>query len=119
MMTNGDPEGRIFLSYPHTKNGFFFLLTTVFIYLFFIYLYPRVKSQISLSGAQENNFCPRIKYQISLSGVQENNFYPRIKYQISLCGVQENNFYPRIKYQISLSGVQENAVLFTYYKAWI
>ena len=34
MMTNGDPEGRIFLAYPHTNNGFFFLLTTVFIYLF-------------------------------------------------------------------------------------
>ena len=30
VMTNGDPEGRIFLSYPHTSNGFFFLLTTVF-----------------------------------------------------------------------------------------
>ena len=24
MMTNGDPEGQIFLSYPHTNNGFFF-----------------------------------------------------------------------------------------------
>ena len=23
VMTNGDPEGRIFLSYPHTNNGFF------------------------------------------------------------------------------------------------
>ena len=34
-MTNGGPEGRIFLSYPHTNNGFFFLLTTVFIYLFY------------------------------------------------------------------------------------
>ena len=34
MMTNGDPKGQIFLSYPHTNNGFFFLLTTVFIYLF-------------------------------------------------------------------------------------
>ena len=33
-MTNGDPEGQIFLSYPCTNNGFFFLLTTVFIYLF-------------------------------------------------------------------------------------
>ena len=22
VMTNGDPEGRIFLSYPHTNNGF-------------------------------------------------------------------------------------------------
>ena len=35
MMTNGDPEGRIFLSYPQMNNGFFFLLTTVFIYLFY------------------------------------------------------------------------------------
>ena len=35
VMTNGDPEARIFLSYPHTNNGFFSsLLTTVFIYLF-------------------------------------------------------------------------------------
>ena len=34
VMTNGDHEGRVFLSYPHTNNGFFFLLTTVFIYLF-------------------------------------------------------------------------------------
>ena len=34
VMANGDLEGRIFLSYPHTKNGFFFLLTTVFIYFF-------------------------------------------------------------------------------------
>ena len=23
MMTKGDPEGQIFLSYPHTNNGFF------------------------------------------------------------------------------------------------
>ena len=34
MMTNGDPEGRIFLSYPHMNNGFFYLLISVFIYLF-------------------------------------------------------------------------------------
>ena len=34
VMTNGDPEERIFLSYPHRNYGFFFLLTTVFIYLF-------------------------------------------------------------------------------------
>ena len=31
VMTNGDPEGRIFLSYPHTNNGFFFLINTVFL----------------------------------------------------------------------------------------
>ena len=30
MITNGDPEGRIFLSYPHTNNRLFFLLTTCF-----------------------------------------------------------------------------------------
>ena len=35
VMPNGDLEGRIFLSYPHTNNRFFFLLTTVL----FIYLY--------------------------------------------------------------------------------
>ena len=34
VMTNGDPKGRNFLSYPHMNNGFFFLLTIVFIYLF-------------------------------------------------------------------------------------
>ena len=28
VMTNGDHEGRIFLSHPHTNNGFVFLLTT-------------------------------------------------------------------------------------------
>ena len=27
VMTNGDPEKQIFLSHPHTNNGFFFLLT--------------------------------------------------------------------------------------------
>ena len=32
VMANGDPEGRIFLSYPHPNNGFFFLFTTVLIY---------------------------------------------------------------------------------------
>ena len=42
MMTYGDPEGRIFLSYPHTNNGFLFLLTAVFIYLF-IYLLSILK----------------------------------------------------------------------------
>ena len=36
MMTNGDPEGRIFLSYPQTNNGFFFHVHHCF-YLF-IYL---------------------------------------------------------------------------------
>ena len=36
VMTNGNPEGRIFLSYPQTNNGLFFLLTTVFFYLFIL-----------------------------------------------------------------------------------
>ena len=34
VMTNSDPEGRIFLSYLHTNNVFFFLLTTVFIFIY-------------------------------------------------------------------------------------
>ena len=39
VMTNGDPEGGVFLSYTHTNNGFVFLLPTVlFIYLY-IYLF--------------------------------------------------------------------------------
>ena len=29
-MSNGDPEGQIFLSHPHINNGFFFLLTIHF-----------------------------------------------------------------------------------------
>ena len=33
VMPKGDREERIFLSHPHTNNGFFFLLTTVFFYL--------------------------------------------------------------------------------------
>ena len=34
VMTNGDPKGQIFLSYPHMNNGFFCLLTTVFCVFF-------------------------------------------------------------------------------------
>ena len=33
VMTNGDLEGPIFLSHPHRNNGFFFLLTTVFLFI--------------------------------------------------------------------------------------
>ena len=40
MMTKGDPEGQIFLSYHHTNSGFFFLLITVF--LLFIHKLPEV-----------------------------------------------------------------------------
>ena len=35
MMTNGDHQGRIFLSHPHTNNRFFFLLTTKYLILYF------------------------------------------------------------------------------------
>ena len=31
LMTNGDPVGLIFLSFPHTNNRLFFLLTTLFV----------------------------------------------------------------------------------------
>ena len=32
VMTNGDPKGRIFISHPHTNNGFFFLLIIDFLF---------------------------------------------------------------------------------------
>ena len=35
MMKNVDPEGWIFLSHPHTNNGFFLLLTTKYLILYF------------------------------------------------------------------------------------
>ena len=34
VMTNGDREEQIFLSYPHPNNGFFFLLTTKYLILY-------------------------------------------------------------------------------------
>ena len=34
MMTNGDPEGQIFVFYPHMNNGFFFFAHNYFIYKF-------------------------------------------------------------------------------------
>ena len=51
VMTNGDSEGQIFLSYPHTKNGFFFLLTTVFNNLF---IYFKISFQKSLNMLRFN-----------------------------------------------------------------
>ena len=47
VMTNGDPDRRIFLSYPHTNIGFFFLLTTVFIHLpVYIYLFENKPPEV-------------------------------------------------------------------------
>ena len=46
VLTNGDPEGHVFLAYPHTNNGFFILLTTVFIHLF---SYFKISFQKSLN----------------------------------------------------------------------
>ena len=56
VMTNGDPEGLIFLSYTYTNNGFFFLFTTVFIYLFkCIYLFLfKISFQKSLNTLRCN-----------------------------------------------------------------
>ena len=53
-MTNGDPEGRIFLSFPNTNSGFFFLLTTVFIYYFFMYF--KISFQKSLNTSAKMQF---------------------------------------------------------------
>ena len=32
VMINGDPQGQIFISHPHTNNRFFFLLTIDFLF---------------------------------------------------------------------------------------
>ena len=34
VMTIGDPEGRIFLSHPHSHDGYFFLLTSEYLILY-------------------------------------------------------------------------------------
>ena len=34
VMTNGDRQGQVFPSHPHTINGFFFLLTTKYLILY-------------------------------------------------------------------------------------
>ena len=34
VMTNSDCDGQNFLSHPHTNNGFFFLLTTKYLILY-------------------------------------------------------------------------------------
>ena len=47
LITNGDSEGRIFLSCPHTNNGFFFLLIPVF-------------------------YCLKISFQVSLNTIRCN-----------------------------------------------
>ena len=49
VMANGDPEVRIFLSHPHTNNGFFSLLTTVF--------YIKISFQKSLDTLVCNSTC--------------------------------------------------------------
>ena len=51
VMTNGDLEGRIFLSYLHRNNGFFFLLTTVLIHLFINF---KISLQKSLNTLRYN-----------------------------------------------------------------
>ena len=52
VMTNGNPEGGIFLSYPHKNNGFFFLLTSVSTYLFIFYF--KISFQKSLNRLRCN-----------------------------------------------------------------
>ena len=43
VMTNGDPEGRIILSYPHTNNGFFCLAH----HWFYLFIYFKIRLQKS------------------------------------------------------------------------
>ena len=58
VMTNGDPGGWIFLSHPHTNNGFFFLRTKVIIYLSIylsiLFIYFKISFQKSLNTLRCN-----------------------------------------------------------------
>ena len=47
VMTSGDPEGRIFLSYSHTNNGFFFLADYC-CFCFFVVFFKKIRFQRSL-----------------------------------------------------------------------
>ena len=61
-MTNGDPKGQIFLSHPHMKNGFFFLLTTVFFF------------KISFKKSQNKlrcNFTRRRHFNITMTSLED------------------------------------------------
>ena len=42
MMTNGDSEGGIFLSDHHTNNGLFFLLTTVYLFIYYLFIFKKL-----------------------------------------------------------------------------
>ena len=56
MITNDDSKGRILLSYPHTNNGFFFLLSTAFLFFFFSFsIYFKICFQESLNMLRCNS----------------------------------------------------------------
>ena len=86
VMINGDPEGRIFLSYPHTNNGLFFLLTIDFFVYFKLSLQKSLNTlrfhMITLLDVLGNIawvdkiIYPRVKSQI---------FYPGCKKALSVC----------------------------------
>ena len=58
MTTNDDPEGRIFLCYPHTNNGFFFLLTTVILSLDQVgYSFCVVRASVHSVRPSVHTFC--------------------------------------------------------------
>ena len=49
MITNGDPEGRDFLSHPHTNNGLFSLLTIKYLMLKMLPEVPEFPNLCSIS----------------------------------------------------------------------
>ena len=57
-MTNGVPEVQIFQSYLHRNNGLFFLLTTVFIYLFVVPPYEVYRGYIVFAISVIVFVCP-------------------------------------------------------------
>ena len=90
MMTNCDPDGRIFLSYPHTNNGLFFLLTTtVFIYLS-IYLFKNKLPEVPEYDKRQCHMMTLLYVLGKIASMGKIRFsIPGKKSQISISGVQE------------------------------
>ena len=87
VMTNGNPEGRIFLSFPHMNNGFFLAHHCLYLLIYF-----KTSSQKSLNML--NTLRCNFTFNITMpSRVRQHGldkkFYPRIKSKISVSSVQE------------------------------
>ena len=69
VMTNDDPEGRIFLSYPHTNNGYFLAHHCFYLFIYF-------KLSFKLQAFPE--YAKIQFHMMTLDDVLGKIFYPRV-----------------------------------------